>query len=110
MEQGASPVASDIPQGSPKETTTSSPDVSNSTTSASAASSSMTRNNSLKFAGTVSRFCDYFVICGLDYNSGLEVLPSYESDGNCKSFFLTLDDIMKKVLMQFLAKAICYFI
>lgn len=47
-------------------------------------------NSSLKFTGTVSRFCDYFVICGLDYNSGLEVLPSYESDGNCKfeNFFL----------------------
>lgn len=50
--------------------------------------SSSSNSPSLKFTGTVSRFCDYFVICGLDYSSGLEVLHSYESDGNRKLFYL----------------------
>ena len=37
-----------------------------------------------RFAGPVSRFCDYFVVCGLDHNSGLEALQSYEVDGTSK--------------------------
>ena len=34
--------------------------------------------------GALSRFSDYFVICGLDPNSGLEVLSTYEIDGTSK--------------------------
>ncbi|CAL8078926.1 unnamed protein product [Orchesella dallaii] len=82
MEPGTSKVGSDIPQGTDASTSS---DSSNSATTGSSSS----RSNSLKFSGTVSRFCDYFVICGLDYNSGLEVLPSYESDGNFETLNCT---------------------
>jgi hypothetical protein len=46
----------------------------------------MAKSASLKMTGPMSRFCDYFVTCGLDYNSGLEALPTYEIDGSSKSF------------------------
>jgi len=42
-----------------------------------------------KMFGPMSRFCDYFVICGIDYNAGLEALPTYEIDGSSKSCIIT---------------------
>lgn len=50
--------------------------------SSSAANSS--GNGSTTLIRPLSRFCDYFVICGLDYSSGLEVLQTYEVDGSSK--------------------------
>jgi len=38
-------------------------------------------SNGNSFGGPTPRFCDYFVICGLDYTGGLEALTSHDLDG-----------------------------